>query len=112
MTAPEPTDPRPRNEARSKALMEAAIAELRLHPDTMRAQARANIAQVAQAQSASTAYIVEWRRLIELPPDALAAELLGDGDRVITLRSMNPFPVPPDVRTTILALYRSDRGEG
>jgi hypothetical protein len=86
--------------------MERSLAHLRSEPTIMRSNAREHLNLVARKQLASSIYIDAWRNLIELTPDEIAQVVLSDTEEAITLRSMNPFFLPPDERNQIFERFR------
>src|SRR5579862_4757489 len=84
-------DPRPRNEARNKALMERCLAHLRVDPAPMLERARRHLDLVERERTGHPSYVEAWRKLLEMPPDELEKIVLEDSDRAVLLRSTSPL---------------------
>ena len=71
--------------------MHRAIAvKLRQGPEPIEI-ARRNLDRWAPTAGRSRPYLEQWRAILELPPDEIAALIEEDSERMTALRQSNPF---------------------
>jgi hypothetical protein len=82
-----------RSDARSRALMEAALTHLRSDPDRTLRIARRNLTRTLAASPASRVHVEQWTELLSAPVDFRQVEeqALAWTDKGQVLRSTSPF---------------------
>jgi hypothetical protein len=102
-----------RIDRRSLALHQAVAKKLRAHPELIEI-ARENLSRWYRGAGRSQPYLDEWRRILDLPLEAILALLEQDGERMTALRQSSPFAgiLEPAERWAVYTRFEPAGGGG